>query len=408
MYILKGLVIDGNGGEPLEKGLVAVEGNKITAVCNEWEYPIPENARVIEVKDGAVMPGFIEQHCHMGLGDDYYRIYREHAYHAVCRVISEMKILLDGGFTTLRECGGMTNYLKGAWEEGLIEGPRICSSGKVIIQSGGHLDYIKDFPIEFTKHHDRNFASEIADGVTEVRRAARMHFREKCDFIKIMGTAGVACQGNKLFTREYSDEELRAFVEEAENYGSYVAIHAHGIDGIRAAIRAGVRSIEHASYIDEQACEDLMKIDGWIVPTLATGHVTLQNLDKRAPWVGPKTRAACAKKSETLRLAHKMGVTIGLGADYGGGIVTDYHIDGLEFPLLVNEGGLTPMEAIVAATRTGSRIVMREDELGTLEPGKLADIVVCGGNPLQDISLLADQKNIKVVMQDGKLKKQID
>ena len=408
MYVLKGRVIDGNGGAPIERGAVAVEGNRIIAVCNEWEYPVPENAEVIEVGDGTILPGFIEGHCHLGLGDDYFRIYREHAYHAVCRVVSEMKVLLDGGFTTLRECGGMTNYLKGAWEEGLIDGPRICSSGRCVIQTGGHLDYIKDFPIEFTKHHDRNFASEIADGVTEVRRTVRMHFREKCDFIKVMGTAGVACQGNKLFTREYSDEELRAFVQEAENYGSYVAIHAHGIDGIRAAIRAGVRSIEHASYIDERACEDLMKIGGWIVPTLATGHISLQNLDKRAPWVGPKLKAACAKKGETLRLAHEMGVTIGFGADYGGGEVTDFRLDGLEFPLLVSEGGLSPMEAIVAATKTGAHIVMREQELGTLECGKLADIVVCKGNPLQDIARLADQENIMAVPQDGKVKKPID
>ena len=118
MLILKGRVIDGRGGEPIERGIVAVDGNRIAAVCNEWEYPVPENAEVIEVGDGTILPGFIDTHVHMGVGDDYYRIYQRHAYHGVCECIRDMKQILDAGFTSIREVGGISNYLKAPWRRG--------------------------------------------------------------------------------------------------------------------------------------------------------------------------------------------------------------------------------------------------------------------------------------------------
>lgn len=405
MYVLKGRVIDGNGGEPLEKGIVEVTDNKITAVCNEWEYTVPEGAEVIEVENGTIMPGFIDQHVHMGVGDNYYKIFERHAYHAVCQCIRDMKQILNAGFTSIREVGGLSNYLKAPWEEGLIDGPRICSSGKAIAQSGGHWDYIKDYPIEFTLHPDRNVNSEICDGVDNVRRTVRMHFREHCDFIKIMGGPGISCQGNKIFTREFSDSELRAFVEEAENQGSYVAIHAHAAIAINAALRCGVRSIEHATLMDDESIELMLKNNAWIVPTLATSYLSWQHIDEREPWVKEKMSAIEGPKEENLRKAYKAGVTIACGCDFGGGTITVHGNNGLELPLMVENIGMTPMETIVAATKTGSKLMMRENELGTLETGKLADIIIAQGNPLEDIWLVSKADNIKVVMQDGKIKK---
>ena len=311
MYVLKGRVIDGNGGEPLEKGIVEVTDNKITAVCNEWEYTVPEGAEVIEVENGTIMPGFIDQHVHMGVGDNYYKIFERHAYHAVCQVLRDMKQILNAGFTSIREVGGLSNYLKAPWEEGLIDGPRICSSGKAIAQSGGHWDYIKDYPIEFTLHPDRNVNSEICDGVDNVRRTVRMHFREHCDFIKIMGGPGISCQGNKIFTREFSDSELRAFVEEAENQGSYVAIHAHAAIAINAALRCGVRSIEHATLMDDESIELMLKNNAWIVPTLATSYMSWQHIDEREPWVKEKMSAIEGPKEENLRKAYERTLQVG-------------------------------------------------------------------------------------------------
>ena len=407
MLILKGRVIDGRGGEPIERGIVAVDGNRIAAVCNEWEYPVPENAEVIEVGDGTILPGFIDTHVHMGVGDDYYRIYQRHAYHGVCECIRDMKQILDAGFTSIREVGGISNYLKAPWEEGLIAGPRICSAGKSIAQSGGHWDFIKDYPIEFTMHPDRNITSEICDGVDNVRRTVRMHFREKCDVIKVMGGPGISCQGNKLFTREFSDEELRAFAAEADNYGSYVCIHAHAPVAINAALHNGIKCIEHGTLIDEEGIELMLKKDAWLVPTLATSYLSWQHIDERAPWVKEKMTKIKAMKGENLKRAHKAGVTIACGCDFGGGTITVHGNNGLEFPLLVEKTGMSPMEAIVAGTKTGSKLLLMEDEIGTLTPGKLADVVVCQGDPLADIWKLSRPENIKVVVQGGRIKKHI-
>lgn len=407
MYVLKGRVIDGNGGAPIEKGIVEVTGNKITAVCDERAYVLPPDAEVIEVENGTIMPGFIDQHVHMAVGDNYYKNFERHAYHAVCQALRDMRQILDAGFTSIREVGGLSNYLKAPWEEGLIYGPRICSAGKAIAQTGGHWDYIKDYPIEFTKNTDRNVNSEICDGVDEVRRTSRMHFREHCDFLKIMGGPGISCQGNKIFTREFSDEELRAFVEEAENQGSYVAIHAHAAIAINAALRAGVKSIEHATLMDEESIDLMLKNGAWIVPTLATSYLSWQHIDEREPWVKEKMSAIEGPKKEKLRMAYKAGVTIACGCDFGGGTITVHGNNGLELPLMAETIGMTPMETIVAATKTGSKLMMREDELGTLEKGKLADIIVCQGNPLEDIWLVSKPENIKIVMQDGIIKKKL-
>lgn len=143
MVVFKGRVIDGNGRTPIEEGLVAVDGNKILYVGEAAGFQYPQDAEVITVPNGTVMPGFIEGHCHLGLGDDYLKIFREHTYNAVCRTVKQMETLLECGFTSMRECGGLTNYLKPSWSQGVISGPRIFSAGRSITQSGGHADPIK-------------------------------------------------------------------------------------------------------------------------------------------------------------------------------------------------------------------------------------------------------------------------
>ena len=407
LTVLKGRVIDGNGSEPIEDGLVAVEDNKIIAVCRAQEYPIPPQATVIELEGGTVLPGFIEGHCHIAQGDDFFYLFRENPYHSTCRAIKELRTLLDGGFTSLREVGGMTNYLKAPLSEGLIESPRIFSAGKLISQTGGHGDMIKEYPIEYMQHPMRYFGMTIADGVAEVRRAARLNFREGADFLKVTVSAGVASQESNLFTREYSDDELHALVEEAENFGTYVSAHAHSNQAIKSCLRCGVKSIEHGTFLQEEDLEPMLRNGAWLVPTFSTGYRAQQFPDKVAPWMLEKEKLADEALIHSVQMAHKAGVTIGFGADFGGGEITDYRYAGLEFPMMVEMGGLSPMEAIVAATKTNSHIIQRDDELGTLEVGKLADIVLVDGNPLQDIWLLSDQKNIKVVIQDGKTLKNI-
>lgn len=406
MIALKGRVIDGNGGDVIEKGVVIVEDDKIKAVCQAHEYPIPENAEVIEIEDGTIMPGFIEQHTHIGMCTaNFVELYLRHPFHSVCMATDDLKKILNSGFTTIREVGGFTNYLKEAQMTGLIESPRICSSGRIITQTGGHGDYIKKFPVEYNDY--RNIYAVVADGITEVRKQARINLREGADFLKIMTSAGVTSQSATTDTQEFSDEEIRAIVEEAEKCGTYVASHCISNKGIRAAVRCGVKSLEHAMNLDEETVEMIVKSGAWIVPTFSIAHLYMQHLDDIQPWTAVKIQKAYYNHYKSFELAHKAGIKIGFGCDFVG----DYKIcpngpNGMEFERLV-AAGMSPMEAIVAATKTGSEIVMREDEIGTLEPGKLADIVIAKGNPLDDIKILTEADNIKVVMQGGVVKKSI-
>lgn len=407
MVIFKGRVIDGNGDPPVEDGLVAVEENKIVFTGEANGYRIPPNAQVISLPGGTILPGFIEGHCHLALGDNYPEIFREHVYNAVCRAVVQMGTLLDCGFTSIRECGGLANLLKPSWNNKTITGPRIFSGGKSISQTGGHADPIKQFPVEFTKHPDRFFSGILADGVPEVRKAARLQFREGADFLKVMVSPGTSCQTRTLMPAEFSDEELLALVEEAENFGSYVCVHAHSNLGIKMALRCGVKSIEHGSFMQPEDAEEMAKQGVILTPTFSTNELSFRSQSRLAPWQQKKVSLSHDKRSESARMAHKAGVTIGYGCDFGGGAITPFELSGMEFEMLVERGGLTPMEAIMAATKVNSRLILREDDLGTLEAGKLADVVLVEGNPLDNISLLANRENIKLVMQDGVIMKNL-
>lgn len=410
MIVLKGRVIDGNGGEPIEKGAVVVEGDRITAVCRQGEYPIPENAEVHEIENGSILPGLIDLHTHLAQGDDFMRIYTEHIYHAVLRAADNMKKILDCGFTSVRECGGLSNFLKAPWEEGLIDGPRICSAGKSLTQvAAGHHDFIGKFPVEFAEL--KHYIAEFVCGPDDVRRVVRMNFREGADFVKIFLSSPGGTVGRKFEFQELSDVEVRTAVEEAENFGSYVAAHVHSSAPIKAALRCGVKSIEHGTMLDDEDIELMLKNGAWLVPTLATGYVSNRYYEEHqiplSPALRERHKMLDEHRIEALQKAHRAGVTIGCGCDFGGGERTPFGCNGLEIQLLSQLGGLSPMQAILAATKTAAKIILRADELGTLEPGKLADIVMVSGDPLADISLLSDADNVKMVMQGGAIKKNL-
>ncbi len=403
--ILKGRVIDGNGGEPIEKGLVAVEGSKITAVCQERAYTVPARAEVIEVKDGTIMPGMVEMHTHLALTCNFYEVYTTHPYHAVCIALRDMERILNCGFTSMRECGGLSNFIKPMQENGTIDGPRIFSAGKCVVQTGGHFDFIKEYPVEYAVHHDRNVISTVVDGIDAARKTARLQFREGADFIKLMVTPGVVSQSGKFMTQELSDEEIRVFVEEAEKYGTYVAAHTHANAGIKAALRCGVQCVEHGTFLGEEDVEVMLQRGTWLIPTLATGYRFMQNLDKVKPWVREKEKIASEAGLHSARMAYQAGIPMAVGADFGGDEICPHGLNGLELQLLVERVGMSPMEALVAATKTGANMILRGRELGTLEEGKLADIIVVSGNPLDDIRLMVGPEHIAVVLQNGQVKK---
>jgi Imidazolonepropionase and related amidohydrolases len=403
MLVLKGRVVDGTGVTPIEKGVVVIDDNKIKLVAKECDYTVPEGVEVIEVAQGTIMPGFIEQHSHLGVGSvNAVHKYTISAYEKTCHTLADMERLIEAGFTTVREVAGIANRIKEAVQNGVVRGTRIFASGKAITQTAGHFDSFQKLPIELD--NDYRF---LADGVPAVRHAARMQFREKADFLKIATTGGVTCQGNSNKTSQYSISEIEALVEEAEMNGTYVATHAMGTQGIKNALKAGVKSIEHGCFMDEECIELMVKNGAWLVPTFSVEQKLMNNIETIPAWVKPKLLAGYEAHYKSFEMCHKAGIKIGLGADFlGDPIVCPYGENGMEFERLVY-AGMTPMEAIVAGTKTGAEIIMRADELGTLQEGKLADITVVKGNPLENIKILQDINNIKLVILDGKIVKRI-
>ena len=405
MYVIKGRVIDGNGGL-IEHGVLVTDGNRIKTVCDEKDFVMPEEAEELKVRNATIMPGFIEQHVHLGLGTaNYLMVYYKTDVQKTCQAVHDMEKLIEAGFTSVREVGGFGNYLAEAVEEGLVKGPRICSSGKIISMTGGHGDFIQKLPI--SANAERNHVAVIADGVDEVRKACRMQFREGAKFIKTMTTGGVTSQADSPKACQYTLSEIRTMVEEAELRGSYVSSHAQTLTGIKNALKGGIKSIEHGMELDDECIELFHKTGAWLVPTFTIVKTYMDHLDLLPPYAAEKILIANKNHLASFKKAYDAGIKIGFGADLvGDKNICPYGIDGMEFVLL-NQAGMTPMETIIAATKTGSELIMREDELGTLEPGKLADITICEGNPLEDISILADVNNIKLVLLDGKPVKQI-
>ncbi|WP_066495163.1 metal-dependent hydrolase family protein [Abyssisolibacter fermentans] len=412
--VIKGRVIDATGSEPIENGVVVIEGNKIIQVGSEESIEFPKDAEIIEIEEGTIMPGLIDAHVHIGLGtDDVRRMYDKSMPEKTCIAIKELEACIDAGFTSVREVGGFLNTIKTSLEMLEYKAPRIASSGRFITQTNGHADMYKRFPLEM---QESTGIGIIADGVDECIKAARLQFREGADFLKIGTTGGGTSQGDKLSSCEYTMEEIKALVQEAKNNGTYVASHAHTITGIKNAIRGGVKSIEHCTMVDDEAIQMLLDNDCYFVPTLSVGQSYLDGLDSMPLFVQEKVAQLgdperglnmCEFAGERYAKAFRAGVKMGLGSDLLGDPKLPYGKNAREFELLVQYLGITPMEAIIVGTKNNSELMMMEDKIGTLEEGKLADVIVVKGNPLEDISLLTNSDNIKIVIKDGKIQKNI-
>ena len=400
MYLLKGRVIDGNADAPIESGAVAVDGDKILWVGEEktGEAMFPQ-AQHIAVENGTIMPGLIDTHVHIGgmIGKPF----MVSPHEATVRALPKLKQMLDSGYTALRECGGIGVYIRGCQEEGLFESPRINSAGMGVFQTGGHGDVTRGmlFPTSLPKNTLVSWGL-VADGEAEVRQQCRRTLSQGADFIKIATSSGVNSNCKTVNKVEFSDEEVRAAVEEAEHFGTYVASHAVSNGGIKLAARNGVRTIEHATFLDEEAIDLILKADAYVVPTFGLAKVQFDMRDRLDPIVGKKIAIAYEEHCRTWELAVKNHLKIGVGTDFFPG-----PDNAMELQLLT-ELGMSPMAVIQAATKVNAEIIMRDD-LGTIEPGKLADLIVVSGDPLKDITLLRDPENVKLVMQGGEIKKQL-
>lgn len=409
MIVLKGRVLDGNGGAPIEKGAVVLEDNRIRLVCQQSQLPDNPTAEVYELEDGTIMPGLIDAHVHMGWGSatavDWISMTPQLS---MARALRDMAQLRQQGYTAFRDLGSDVLLMRPAVAEGLLDVPRIFGAGRIISQIGGHGDVYQKLSLEASQ---RAYSPAfIVNGVDEVRRACRINARNGADLIKIMTTGGVFSQGDKATPHShFSQEEIRAAVEEAENMGSYVSAHAQATRGIKMALKNGVKCIEHGFYLDEECIELMVKNDCYLVPTLAIMHASklyFQGKEGVLPYLKEKTEKSYEAHYRSLEMARKARITVGVGCDFLGDAAfgCSYSEATLELERLC-VAGYTPMEVITMATKVNARLLQMEDQLGTLESGKLADVLLVDGKPDEDIRVLRRSDHVKLVIQDGRIVK---
>lgn len=394
--LVGGTLINGTGEDPVEDQVVVTDGSGIQAVGRKDEVEIPAGCEIIDVSGKTIMPGMFDCHCHVSLTTMSIekRLFTPKTVETF-QTAEMMKRTLHAGFTTIREPGILNDVgFREAVEMGLIEGPRLVLAGG-IGQTGGHFDeyYPRDVELPF-------FGVEMCDGVPAVQKAARRVLRKGFDFIKVCVTGGVASPADSPEYTEWTLEELKAMVYEASARGKAVMAHAEGTEGIKNAIRAGVWSVEHGSMLDDEAIQMFLDTGTYLVPTV----VVFETLLERGEEIG-LTPVSLAK-AEKLRDVHiesfakaaAAGIKIAVGTDP---IDDQMHGKNARELERMVEHGFTPMQAIVAATKTSAEVCRVDDKLGTLEPGKLASLLVVDGNPLEDISILQEPSRLLVVMKEG-------
>ncbi len=400
-----GLLLDGTGKEPLQDVFVVVGNGKIESISKNVEPSI----EVVDAGNYTVMPGLIDAHLHLAghLTDKFVEesIVTPYEIHLI-KALYDIQDLLSAGYTTIRDCGSLQGpYLKMAVESGLTKGPRIVTAGRVLTQTFGHGDE-HYFPVEIVKmrsDYKLGFGGILCDGVDECIRAARTAFREGADFIKICSTGGVMSQRDKPEDEQFTVEEIRAIVNEAKKVRSFVASHAQGAKGIKNALMAGVRTIEHGIYLDEEGAKMMIEQDAIMVPTLSIVHqLVSKGREAGTPeWGLKKSLEVIDAHVKNVKKAKSLGVKIATGTDFIGSPMLKFGANAMELQLLVEKCDFTPMDAIVAATKNGADACGVLDKTGTLEVGKFADMIAVKGNPLEDVKILQRRENIKFVMKGG-------
>ncbi len=406
--VLKGgVLIDGTGKKPLANAVVIFHDTQIIAVGEEGDVKIPRDSNVISTENQFIVPGLIDCHVHLSGTRSpnltEWILETDPALRAI-RTVADAKALLQAGYTTVRCCGSTISLaLKKGIEEGLVQGPRIMAARQMITRTGGHERH--SVPLRWMKEVG---LARLADGVADCQLAVREQLREGADFIKIC--TGVWGESRRFpkGSADYTLDETQAMVEEAHRAGVKVASHAIGKAGIMTALSAGVDTIEHGVEFDADVCKVMKAQNTVLIPTISATilkDTELDMLDKkwRKLYESEEGKALNAQIFENVQLAHSMGVKIAAGSDitgaplFGGNFFGD---NACELELLV-KAGLTPMEALLAATKHGAEALGLDAQLGTVEPGKVADLLVVKKNPLNDISVLKNNENVQLVIKNG-------
>ena len=384
-------IIDGTGAAPIKNGVIVVTDDKIVAIGPSSSVKIPEGAKIIDLGNATLLPGFIDAHTHIigrVLGDPQKQdeLTRDYDSFGAILAVGNAERTLMAGFTTIRNVGA-PNFddlaIRKAINDGWISGPRMLTAGHSIGITGGHCDENGYKP----GLADGDYKTGIADGVEQVRAAVRYQVKYGADLIKTCATGGVLSEGDAVGATQYTYEELKAMVDEATKLDRKVAAHAHGTEGIKIAVRAGVASIEHGSFLDQEGAKLMVEKGTFLVPTLMAGE-TVERLAKAGILTGlrgEKALAAAAAMRNAIKIAIANKVKIALGTDAG---VIPHGTNGHEFTLMVEWGGMRPLDAITAGTLNGAKLLGLDKITGSLTVGKYADIVAVSGDPLENIKTM--------------------
>lgn len=401
VYVRAGWLFVGTEDSARPEQMIVIEGERIKAVGAASEIDVPEGAEVIDLSHATVLPGLIDCHTHLSSrADRYDEIYKfkDTPFHSAFAAVLNARKTLEAGFTTVRDVGSkpfLAVDLRDSIDEGFVLGPRIVASGPGISITGGHGDLNRYAPqVRVSMFPDeRDF--KIADGADQVRHVVRAQIKHGVDVIKINASGGVLSRGDEPGAPQYTEEELRAAVEEAHAAGRKVAAHAHGAKGIRNAVRAGVDSIEHGSLIDEEGIRLMVEHGTWLVADIYNDDYLLgKAIEFKLPEESiAKEKALGRLQRENFAKAVKAGVRVALGTDAG---VYPHGDNAKQFAYMV-EFGLTPAKAIRSATADAADLLGKKD-VGRVAAGLFADLVAVSGDPLRDVRAL---EQIGFVMKGG-------
>jgi imidazolonepropionase-like amidohydrolase len=406
-YLHSARLIDGSGGSvPDEPYAMVVRGARIEAVAPKTQLPCPDGAESIDLQGMVLMPGLID--CHDHLANIEGGMVARAAVPPSLAVIKTARTFHDtllGGFTAIRDAGGVDLGLKLAVEQGLIPGPRLKISVNILSQFGGHNDHTEPAGIDSDFPRLPGVLDSICDGVDGCRRKVREMIRAGADWIKICTTGGVGTPTGGPLIRQFSLEEVQAIVDTAHAAGKPVMSHAYGGEGVKICLDAGVDSIEHGAAVYDDLIEQMVRQGTWLVPTFTVLRKIVQ-LGQQEPcpiaeYIPRKARTLLDKQVVSFQRALAAGVKMALGTDAGG---FGHGQNAVELGYLV-EAGMTPMQAIMAATKMGAQCMGLGDEVGILSEGMLADLLVVDGDPLQDVAILQDRTRLRLIIKDGALVK---
>jgi imidazolonepropionase-like amidohydrolase len=385
---------------PLTPGMVIVEGDHITQVGQS--LTVPPGAQVIDLGDATLLPGFIDAHVHlaMEMSDDWYRDFYQGSFRfpteQALYAAKYARLTLEAGFTTVRDVGSQEYVslgLRNAINAGVAVGPRMLIANHGIGSTGGHAD---EAPFPPDRIKPAGTIEGICNGADQCREAVRFQIKYGADVIKCMPSGGVLSLADPVDVPELTQEEMNAIVSEAHAWHRKVAAHCHGDEAAKIAIAAGVDSIEHGSFLKDDTLRQMKAKGVYLVPTLFAGFWVGEKADRFPPAIAAKARAAAAQMQSMFQRAMKIGVKVAFGTDSA---VEPHGLDAREFDLMV-KNGMTPAQALISATASGADLLGLADKIGTIETGKLADLVAVPGDPLQDIR---QTEKVSFVMQGGKV-----